>query len=98
MERTTASTLQTPLMSYVRAAPARVCIHARTVCLQTTGVPGFHKSELGVPTVAWQVKDQVLPQLWCRLKLQLGFCLWPGNFHLPWTRPKKKMQVSIMLT
>ena len=37
-----------------------------------------------VPTVAQQVKNLVLSQLWCRLQLQLKFNLWPGNLHMSW--------------
>ena len=33
------------------------------------------------------LKDPALPQLWCRLQLQLSFnpCSW--NFHMPWVQP-----------
>ena len=36
-------------------------------------------------TQAWQsgLKDPVLPQLWCRVELQLRFNPWPKNFHMP---------------
>ena len=34
-------------------------------------------------SVQW-VKDLALPQL------QLGFHLWPRNFHIPWVQQKKK--------
>ena len=40
--------------------------------------------------MALWVKELVLPQLWCRSQLQLGFDASPGNFHMPWERPKKK--------
>ena len=33
--------------------------------------------------VQW-IKDPALPQLW------LKFNPWPGNFHMPWVRLKKK--------
>ena len=39
--------------------------------------------------VQW-VKDWALLQLWCGLKLQLGFDSWPGNFHTLQKWPKKK--------
>ena len=42
------------------------------------------------------VKGLVLPQLWYRLQLQLGFSLWPRNFHMPlvqpWRRRRKKKE------
>ena len=34
--------------------------------------------------VAQRVKDSALLLLW------LGFSPWPGNFHMPWVRSKKK--------
>ena len=40
--------------------------------------------------MAQWVKDPVLPQLWSRLQLQLGFSPWPGNFHMPWVQSLKK--------
>ena len=43
-----------------------------------------------VPAVTQWVKDLVLLQLWSRLQLQLIFDPWPGNFHVPWVRPKKR--------
>ena len=36
------------------------------------------------------LKDPVLLQLWCRLKLWLGFDPWPGNFHVLRVYPKQK--------
>ena len=39
--------------------------------------------------VQW-VKDLVLLQLRDRLQLQLGFGLWPGNFHIQQVQPFKK--------
>ena len=43
-------------------------------------------AEVQVPSPAWcsGLKNLVLPQLCCRSQLQLGFDLWPGNFHMPW--------------
>ena len=32
------------------------------------------------------LKDPVLPQLWCRLQLQLGFGPRPRTFHMLWVR------------
>ena len=37
------------------------------------------------------LKDPVLPQLWHRLQLQIGFDPWPGNFHMPQVWPLKKI-------
>ena len=37
-----------------------------------------------------QVKDPVLPQLWHRLQLGLGFNPWSKNFHMLRKRPEKK--------
>ena len=37
---------------------------------------------VGVPAVADWVKDSVLPQVWHRVQLQLGFDPRPGNFHM----------------
>lgn len=34
------------------------------------------------------VKDEALLQLWHRSQLQLGFSLWPRNFHLPKAWPE----------
>ena len=45
--------------------------------------------KLGSSLVAQQVKDPVLPQLWCRLQLWHRFNPWPGNFHMLQTGPKK---------
>ena len=39
-----------------------------------------------VPAVAQWVKDPALPQL------QLGFNLWPGNFHMPRVQEQKSVQ------
>ena len=36
-----------------------------------------------IPTLALWVKDAVL-LLWHRSQLQLGFDLWPRNFHMLW--------------
>ena len=35
------------------------------------------------------LKDPVLPQL-LPMQLQLGFNLWPGNFHMLWVLPQKQ--------
>ena len=45
---------------------------------------------VGVPAGAQWLKDLALPQLWSRLKLQVGFSPWPGNFHMPLMRQKRK--------
>lgn len=37
-----------------------------------------------------QVKDPVLPQLWHRSQLGLGFDPWSKNFHMLRERPEKK--------
>ena len=34
----------------------------------------------------------MLPQLWCRLPLWLGFSPWAGNFHMPQLQPLKKKE------
>ena len=44
----------------------------------------------GASTVPQWVKDLVLPELWRRLQLQLGFDPWPGHFHMPRVQTKKK--------
>ena len=41
------------------------------------------------PDPVQQVKDLVLPQLWHRLQMQLGFDPWPGNFHMLWVQPER---------
>ena len=43
-------------------------------------------SKMEVPAVAQWVKDPALPQL------QLGFNLWPGNFHMPRVQEQKSVQ------
>ena len=40
-------------------------------------------------TVQW-LKNPVLPQLWCRLQLWLGFDPWPRVFHISHVQQKKK--------
>ena len=35
------------------------------------------------PALHSGLKDPVLPQLWCRSQLRLGFNPLPGNFHMP---------------
>ena len=46
---------------------------------------GLKKGNMRVPTVVQWVKDLTLQQLWCRLRLPLGF-FDPRlrNFHMPW--------------
>ena len=39
--------------------------------------------------VQW-VKDLVLPQLWQRLQMWLGFAPWPGSFHILRVQLKRK--------
>ena len=41
------------------------------------------------PSPAQWVKDLALLQLGGRLQPQLGFDLWPRNFHMLWVWPKK---------
>ena len=43
-----------------------------------------------IPGAVQWVKDLALPQLWCRLKLQLRVCPWPGNLHMLQVWMKKK--------
>ena len=50
-----------------------------------------------IPGLLQWVKDPVLPQLWHRLQLHLGFYLRPGNFHMPDRRPKKKKKNLLFL-
>ena len=51
------------------------------------------------PSLAQQVKDLVLLQLWHRLKLWLGFVPQPGNhFHMPLGTGKKKKKNENMGT
>ena len=50
-----------------------------------------------IPGPGKWVNDPVLPQLWCGSKLQRGFDSWPGNFHMPWGRPKKKNKTELSL-
>ena len=40
--------------------------------------------------VQW-VKDPALSLLWLGLLLWCGLQLWPGNFHMSWVPPKKKV-------
>ena len=40
--------------------------------------------------VAQQVKDLVVSPLWLWLQLWYGFAPWPGNFHVPQKRLKRK--------
>lgn len=62
--------------------------------------------DLGVPTEVQQIKDPALslkqpgfdPQQWrsgltvlVLLQVQPGFSPWPGDFHMPWVRPKTKL-------
>ena len=67
------------------------------------GLVGLTKEGSGVPTVTaamWVqslaqhsgLKDPALPQLLCRLQLQLRFNPWPRNFCMPqmWPQPLKK--------
>ena len=42
-----------------------------------------------IPSPAQWVKDLALLQLGGRLQPQLGFDLWPRNFHMLWVWPKK---------
>ena len=49
-----------------------------------------------IPGSAQWVMDLVLPQLWCRSKLQFGFDPWPRSFHmlLVWLKKKIKTKSS----
>ena len=44
----------------------------------------------------WQVKD-LLPHLWGRSQLRLGFDPWPGNVRVPrvWPKEKKRERESL---
>ena len=44
----------------------------------------------GIPTVAQQVKDLAVPQLWHRSQLRIRFDPWPRNFHMSWVQPKER--------
>ena len=44
------------------------------------------------------LKDPVLPQLWCRSQLWLGFSIWPRNFHMLRVLPLKKKKKSKLAT
>ena len=46
---------------------------------------------MGVLTVAQWVKRLVLPELWHRSQVRLGFTPWAGNFHVQWVGTKKKL-------
>ena len=46
-----------------------------------------------IPSLAPWLKDPVLPQLWYRSQMQLGFSPWPRNFHMLWVRPLKKKKM-----
>ena len=43
-----------------------------------------------IPGRVLRVKDLVLPQLWYRSQLQLGFDPWPRNFHMCAVRVAEK--------
>ena len=43
-----------------------------------------------IPSLVRWAKGLVLPQLWHRSQLQLGFDLWPRNFHMLWVPLKKE--------
>ena len=43
------------------------------------------------------VKDLALSLQWLRSLLCLGFDSWPGNFHMPWTQPKKPPKISFII-
>ena len=44
--------------------------------------------------MAQQVMDPSSLLLWHGSLLWQGFDPWPGNFHMPWTQPKKKMATA----
>ena len=44
------------------------------------------------------LKDTMLPQLCCSLKLQLRFSPWPRNFHMLWVLPLKKKSKRKIIT
>ena len=48
-------------------------------------------------TVQW-LKNPVLPQLWCRLQLWLGFDPWPRVFHISHVQQKKKKKKVFEIT
>ena len=47
-----------------------------------------------IPGPVKQVKDPVLPQLWCSSQMQLGFDPWPANFHTPQMWPPKERKIK----
>ena len=51
--------------------------------------------EVWVQPLVWHsgLKDPVLAQLQCRLKLWLGFSPWPENVHMAQVWPLKKKKI-----
>ena len=48
-----------------------------------------------IPGLVRWVPDPVLPQLWQRARMQLGFHPWSRNFHTLWGQPKKGRKKKI---
>ena len=46
-----------------------------------------------IPSQVHWVKDLVLPHMWYRSQLWLGFDLWPRKFHMPPRQPNKKQSI-----
>lgn len=40
------------------------------------------------------LKDPAMLQVQHGLQLQCGFSPWLGNFHMPWTQPKKQIEIE----
>ena len=57
----------------------------------------MEKAQVLSPAQCSGLKDPALPQLQCRLQLQLGFSYWPRNFHMPQMWPKKKIYIYIYI-
>ena len=51
--------------------------------------------DVQVQSPVWcsRLKDPLLPKLFCRSQLQLGFNPGPGHFHLLWPFKKKKKDI-----